>query len=115
MISEFIPNREIYFLLDSGSEVPSMSYLVVKTIIILVVFAGILILMAKYGPRLMSVFPAWNIKRGSRMKVLEMLPVEPGKNLYLIEIDGKTWLFTSTAGALQKVDGMDFSGKHDES
>ncbi|MBU1380962.1 hypothetical protein KKD49_09040 [Myxococcota bacterium] len=77
-----------------------MGWLVLKTILILGLMIAVMIIFAKYGNRLLSFMPSVKNNRGKRLKLVESLPLEAGKCLYIISIDGQEHLFSSGPNGL---------------
>lgn len=96
-------------LLTTDPEIPSMGWLIFKTILILGLMIVVMVLFAKYGNRILSFMPSVKNNRGKRLKLVESLPLETGKCLYIIAIDGQEHLFASGPNGLTCVSNVPVS------
>ena len=82
--------------LDQSSTGASLGLLVVETVAILALIAAAAWLFVRFvAPRLRGV------KGKSRMRLLERLPLEPRRSLYIVEVDGAPHLFGVADGSVR--------------
>ena len=82
--------------LEQSSAGANLGLLVVETIVILALIAAAAWLFVRFvGPRLRGV------KGKSRMRLLERLPLEPRRSLYIVEVDGAPYLFGVADGSVR--------------
>jgi flagellar protein FliO/FliZ len=82
--------------LDQSSAGADLGLLVVETVAILVLIAAAAWLFVRFlAPRLRGV------KGRSRMRLLERLPLEPRRSLYVVEVDGAPLLIGVADGSVR--------------
>ena len=82
--------------LDQSSTGANLGLLVVETVAILALIAAAAWLFVRFvAPRLRGV------KGASRMRMLERLPLEPRRSLYVVEVDGAPLLIGVADGSVR--------------
>ncbi len=87
-------------LIPAQAEVPSMGWLIAKTLLLLVLLGGIMFLLFRFGGRWMAL-PFFPRPQKGPMELKGSLPLSPGRILHIVEIHGEELLIGSSEKGLE--------------
>ncbi len=85
----------LVLLSSQGAQVPSMGWLVVKTLILLVVLGGLMYIVFRFGGSWMRL-PLLRKAPSGDLVLRSTLPLEPGRALHLVSLGDREYLIGSS-------------------
>jgi flagellar biogenesis protein FliO len=89
-------------LTQTEHELPSMGWLIFKTLMILILLGGLLFVLLKYGGDLFKI-PMFQKRDSGLLKLEGVLPLEPKRTLFLISVKDEKFIIGSSENGISLI------------